>query len=97
MINTQNNLAYKYDIKKKQFIAINKDELLEDIVDARMCDISSLSKKSLDFLDNLAEEKVKEKIDSDPAYKELKKQDIKLILYNNRKKVIKENISKITS
>jgi hypothetical protein len=119
--NTQNNLAYKYDIKKKQFIAINKDELLEDIVDARMCDIGSLSKKSLDFLDNLAEEKVKtfspgsfyeeledeldtktkdildkvkEKIDSDPAYKELKKQDIKLILYNNRKKVIKENISK---
>jgi len=97
MINTQNNLAYKYDIKKKQFIAINKDELLEDIVVAHMCDISSLSKKSLDFLDNLAEEKVKEKIDSDPAYKELKKQDIKLILYNNRKKVIKENISKITS
>ena len=57
--NTQNKLAYKYDIKSKQFIAINKDELLEDIVDARMCDISSLSKKSLDFLDNLAEEKVK--------------------------------------
>ena len=96
--NTQNKLAYKYDIKSKQFIAINKDELLEDIVDARMCDISSfydeleeeLDTKTKDILD-----KVKDKIDSDPAYKELKKQDIKLIIYNNRKKVSKENIREI--
>jgi hypothetical protein len=96
--NTQNKLAYKYDIKSKQFIAINKDELLEDVVDARMCDISSfydeleeeLDTKTKDILD-----KVKDKIDSDPAYKELKKQDIKLIIYNNRKKVIKENTNEI--
>jgi hypothetical protein len=27
-----------------------------------------------------------------PAYKELKKKDIKLIIYNNRKKVIKDNL-----
>ena len=33
--NTQNKLAYRYDLKKKQFIAVNKDELLEDIVDSR--------------------------------------------------------------
>jgi hypothetical protein len=39
--NTQNTLAYKYDTKKNQFMAINKDELLEDIVDARIYDISS--------------------------------------------------------
>jgi hypothetical protein len=38
---------------------------------------------------------VKNKIENDPAYKELKKQDIKLILYNNRKKVVKENIDEI--
>ena len=96
--NTQNKLAYKYDIKSKQFIAINKDELLEDVVDARICDISSfhdeleeeLDTKTKDILD-----KVKDKIDSDPAYKELKKQDIKLIIYNNRKKVIKENTNEI--
>ena len=96
--NTQNKIAYKYDIKKKQFVAVNKDELLEDIVDERMCDISSfydeleeeLDTKTKDILD-----KVKDKIDSDPAYKELKKQDIKLIIYNNRKKVIKENTNEI--
>ena len=96
--NTQNKLAYKYDIKSKQFIAINKDELLEDVVDARMCDISSFYEELEEELDTKTKEildKVKDKIDSDPAYKELKKQDIKLIIYNNRKKVIKENIREI--
>ena len=42
-------------------------------------------KKTKDILD-----KVKEKIENDPEYKELKKKDIKLIIYNNRKKVSKE-------
>ena len=109
--NTQNNLAYKYDTKKKQFVAVNKDELLEDIVDERMCDINSFYEELEEELDTKTKEildKVKDKIESDPAYKELKKQDIKLIIYNNRlrlvdlatldthrKKVIKENTNEI--
>jgi hypothetical protein len=103
--NTQNTLAYKYDGKKKQFVAINKDELLDDIVDSRMCDINSFYEELEGELDEKTKEildKVKEKIDSDPAYKELfgskshialrKKKDIKLIIYNNRKKVSKDLI-----
>jgi hypothetical protein len=96
--NTQNKIAYKYDIKKKQFVAVNKDELLEDIVDERMCDINSFYEELEEELDTKTKEildKVKDKIESDPAYKELKKQDIKLIIYNNRKKVIKENTNEI--
>jgi hypothetical protein len=96
--NTQNKLAYKYDIRKKQFIAVDKDELLEDIVDERMCDINSFYEELEEELDTKTKEilyKVKDKIENDPAYKELKKQDIKLILYNNRKKVVKENIDEI--
>ena len=91
--NTQNTLAYKFDNKKKQFITVDKNDLLEDIIDERMCDLSSF----YDELENDLDEKtkeiieiVKEKIDSDPAYKELKKKDIKLIIYNNRKKVDKD-------
>ena len=93
--NTQNTLAYKYDTKKNQFMAINKDELLDDIVDARICDISSF----YDELENSLDEKTKDiiqkvidKIENDPAYRELKKKDIKLIIYNNRKKVVKDNL-----
>jgi hypothetical protein len=54
--NTQNNLAYKYDIKKKQFVAINKDDLLEDIVDARMCDINSFYEELEEELDTKTKE-----------------------------------------
>ena len=91
--NTQNTLAYKYDAMKKQFIAVYKDELLDDIVDDRMCDINSFYEeleKDLDEKTKEILEIVKEKIDNDPAYKELKKKDIKLIIYNNRKKVAKD-------
>jgi len=93
--NTQNTLAYKYDTKKKQFVAVNKDELLDDIVDERMCDINSFYDELENDLDERTKEiieKVKDKIENDPAYKELKKKDIKLIIYNNRKKVIKDNL-----
>lgn len=96
--NTQNNLAYKFDNKKKQFIAIDKNELLEDIVNERMYDINSfydelegeLEPRTKDIID-----KVKEKIDNDPEFRELKKKDIKLIIYNNRQKVSKEIIKDI--
>ena len=92
--NTQNTLAYKFDNKKKKFITVNKNDLLDDIIDERMCDLSSF----YDELENDLDEKtkeileiVKEKIDNDPAYKELKKKDIKLIIYNNRDKVDKDS------
>ena len=92
--NTQNTLAYKFDNKKKKFITVNKNDLLDDIIDERMCDLSLF----YDELENDLDEKtkeileiVKEKIDNDPAYKELKKKDIKLIIYNNRDKVDKDS------
>ena len=92
--NTQNTLAYKFDNKKKKFITVNKNDLLDDIIDERMCDLGSF----YDELENDLDEKtkeileiVKEKIESDPAYKELKKKDIKLIIYNNREKVDKDS------
>lgn len=94
--NTQNNLAYKYDNNKKQFIAIDKNELLDDILDQRICDIYSFYDELEDELDERTKSiinEVREKIDTDPEYKELKKKDIKLILYNNRKKVPKEKLN----
>lgn len=41
-----------------------------------------LDEKTKDIL-----EKVKDKIENDPEYRELKKKDIKLIIYNNRNKI----------
>jgi len=92
--NTQNTLAYKLDNKKKKFITVNKNDLLDDIIDERMCDLSSFYEELENDLDEKTKEIleiVKEKIESDPAYKELKKKDIKLIIYNNREKVDKDS------
>jgi hypothetical protein len=58
--------------------------LLEDIVDKRICDIDSfyneledeIDVKLKDILDNFMK-----KIESDPEYIDLKKKDIKLIIY----------------
>jgi trans-2-enoyl-CoA reductase len=87
-------LAIKYDTRKKQFITVNKDELLDDIVDERMCDINLFYEELKEELDERTKEildKVKDKIENDlGSYKEIKKKYIKLIIYNNRKKVSKE-------
>jgi hypothetical protein len=37
----QNNIAYKYDYKQNQFVAIDKNELLNDLVDSRVADIEA--------------------------------------------------------
>jgi hypothetical protein len=65
--NTQNTLAYKFDTKKKQFITVNKNDLLEDIIDERMCDLNSFYEELENDLDEKTKEIieiVKEKIDS---------------------------------
>ncbi len=67
--------------------------MLEDIVDKRICDIDSfyneledeIDVKLKDILDSFMK-----KIESDPEYIDLKKKDIKLIIYNNRNKVSKD-------
>ena len=71
--NTQNTLAYKYDTKKKQFVAVNNDELLDDIVDERMCDINSFYEELENELDGKTKDildKVKDKIESDHGFLE---------------------------
>ncbi len=88
--NTQNAIGYKFNEKKNQYVATKKDDLLEDIVDARMCDLTSFYEELEGELDEKTKEimdKLKEQIENDPAYRDVKKNDIKLVIYNNRKKV----------
>ncbi len=64
-----------------------------------MCDINSFYEELEEELEERTKEilyKVKDKIDNDlGSYKEIKKKDIKLIIYNNRKKVNKELAKKL--
>jgi len=90
--NHQNNIGYKFDNNSNQFIAINKNELLNEVIDERMCDISFFHEQLINELDVKTKDiidKFISKMDND-KYKDNKKKDIQLIIYNNRNKVSKE-------
>ena len=91
--NMQNNIAYKYDHKQNQFVAIDKNELLNDIVDTRVADIEAFYDELENELDDKTKkiiDKVLDKFENNPEYKEEKKKEIKLIIYNNKNKVSKD-------
>jgi len=86
--NLQNTIGYMYDEKQNTFIAVNKNELLNDLLDSRMYDIENFYEKlQLKFEPEKAN-KIKKFIDrmknDEDCLKDLKKEEIKLILYNNR-------------
>ena len=89
--NLQNTIGYKFDSKNNQFIAVNKSDLLDDIIDCRMCDIQTFYNE----LGNNFDEETKKIIqrfldrmnDDDDKLKGLKKEEIKLLLYNSREKI----------
>ena len=91
--NNTNNIAYKYDSKKKKFIATDKKELIDDIIFERMSDIEEFYDNYEDKLDTKTKSIIKKYIDKlseDDEYKETMNKKIKLIIYNNRDKVSKE-------
>ena len=86
--NLQNSIAYKYDENSNSFIAVNKSELLDDIVDCRMMDVESFYNNMKDKLDEETVKIMKRFIDrmnnNKDTLKGIKKEEIKLLLYNNR-------------
>ena len=92
--NTQNNIAYRYDKNENKFIAIDKNELLDDVITERMCDIETFYDNQLQYLDSKTKDIIHcfiDKMDDkSEKYYEQKMRDIKLVIYNNRDKVSKE-------
>ena len=90
--NLQSTFAYKFDEKLNKFIAVNKNELLTDIVDSRMYDIQKFYDEIYPELEQRKAEQIKKFIDrmgnEEDELKDIKKEEIKLILYNNRDKIL---------
>lgn len=89
--NLQNNIAYKYDQDKKKFIAIKKDELIDDIIYYRMGDLEEFYDINLNKLDGKTKEIITDiinKMDGDNKFINKKKNEIKLVLYNNKNDTI---------
>ena len=91
--NLQNTIGYKFDQKNNQFIAVNKSELLDDLIDCRMLDIEQFYDNLENKLDPETSKIVKRFIDrmndNDDELKGIKKEEIKLYLYNSRDKIKK--------
>ena len=89
--NLQNNVAYKYDQNKKKFIAIKKDELIDDIIYYRMGDLEEFYDIHLDNLDSKTKNiitNIINKMEGDNKFINKKKDEIKLVLYNNKNDTI---------
>ena len=89
--NLQNTIGYMYDEKQNNFIAVNKNELLNDLLDSRMYDIEKFYEEFEEKLEPSRAEKIKLFIermnDEEDCLKGLKKEEIKLILYNNKEAI----------
>lgn len=91
--NLQSNFGYMYNEKSKKFIAVNKNELINDILDSRMYDIEKFYEEVYPKMDPYKADRIKHFInrmtnDKDKM-KGLKKEEIKLILYNNKETIMK--------
>jgi len=97
--NLQNTIGYMYDEKQNNFIAVNKNELLNDLLDSRMYDIENFYEKLHSKFESEKANRIKKFIDrmknDEDCLKDLKKEEIKLILYNNRE-VISTILPKIS-
>jgi len=96
--NLQNTIAYKFDEKANSFIAVNKNELLNDLVDSRVYDIEKFFEEYQTKFEPKKVEQIKKFIErmsnEEDSLKGIKKEEIKLILYNNLEK-IKSNESEM--
>jgi hypothetical protein len=84
--NMKDNIAHMYNEDKNQFIAMNKDELLNTVIEMRMLDIEDFYANNIENLNEKTKTNIKNFIDkmyNDDKYFDYKKNDIKLVLYNN--------------
>ena len=90
--NLQNTVAYRYDKKTNNFIVVNKNELLDEIIEARIYDITKFLEEAEKYLEPTMVADIKriiKKMETD-SFKGLKKEEIKFILYNNKDKIMLE-------
>jgi hypothetical protein len=91
--NQQSNIAYKYDNIQNKFIATNKNELVDELISCRTADLEEFLDNNINRLEQKTVNNIKEfinKITYDDSYDELKKTQVKLLIYNNRSKITKE-------
>ena len=87
--NLRDNIGYKYDDISSKFIALSKDELLNDLINERLYDITQFYDSMKAELDPKTSNIIETFIDSidNEKLKDNKLKDIKILIYNNRELV----------
>ena len=91
--NLRDNIGYKYDDISSKFIALSKDELLNDLINERLYDITQFYDSMKAELDPKTSNMIETFIDSmdNEKLKDNKLKDIKILIYNNRELVSIKN------
>lgn len=84
--NNRTNTAYLFDKDTKTFKLVNKDELIEILIDYRVCDIEDFFIAHENKLDENTKIIIK-KITEERGDDEETMNDVKLLIFNNRSKV----------
>ena len=77
---------------------VDKDEVISDIIEYRVCDIEEFYEINMDNLDQNTRtsiERFLDKMEDNSKFNKKKKKEIKLIIYNNRDKLSKELIQNL--
>jgi hypothetical protein len=98
----KSKIAYTFDSSKKDYIAIKKDELIDDLIENRLSDIEEFYTNNLDEIKQTTKDRIRKFVDKiikefdkgDSKYIDEKKKDIELLMFNE-KDVVKENKKKI--
>jgi len=97
--NLRSNTAYKYDEKINKFIAVKQKDLIEHLFETRLNDIQQFYDELKDIMDPFKANQMKlflDRIENELMYRNIKKEEVKLVLYNNKDSVKKvyEEINK---
>ena len=84
--NNRNDYAHVYDPDNKVFKLVDKDELVDELIDYRVCDIEDYYLQYKNELDKPVRDKIEELIEH-RGENEATKGKIKLLLFNNRHKI----------
>ena len=84
--NNRTKQAYLYDTINKVFKMVDKDELIEELIDYRVCDIEDYYMQYKDELEIPVKYKIEELIER-RGEDDITKDKIKLLLFNNRHKI----------
>jgi hypothetical protein len=90
--NLRSNIAYKYDEKLNKFIAVKQKEVIDDLFETRLYDIQQFYDELQEVMDPIKANQMKiflERIENELVYRNIKKEEVKLVLYNNKDSVKK--------